>query len=562
SRARADMGQYLVARGVVFTIKDIPVFYTPYLILPIKTERQSGLLIPRMGYSTRDGLRFNESFFWAIGPSQDATFSLDYRSMRGIGGGVEYRYKISRGSEGELRFNVFEDRQTLSRRTETEFRHTQRFSEDFQARLDVHLVNDNSRLRDLSDTTEDRTRQSLVSNFIVFRRWEMQEVYLLARWTRDLLDTTRSTLQVLPQAGYTLREIRLGPLPLYASLDATAVHFWREEEDQAAGLIRAVRLDAFPRFWMTMRAGPVTLKPGFGYRETWYSRDLASDLPAHRGVEVLSLAAATRFSRLFGASSGRSLLHVVEPSVVYEYVPYRDQSRLPHFDEADQLPRKNHLTYSLANRLVAENSTDPAAPVRREWVYWKLSQAYDLHEVRTRNDPGPSRPFSNFRSQATLRPFEPAALNLDAFYNPYRKETVTFNSDLRLHAGRIGSVSVGQRYSREGVVTPRGDVFNPESPEDRAFWYSESGPLIRFLTGAAGVALGEHLALAARAYYDLAARSFAELDYGLEYSGQCWGFTLTYQDLPDRNQVSFMITLRPGDLTGDKSVLHTIGPGI
>ncbi len=554
--ARADLGRYLVARDVVFYIKGIPVMYTPYLILPIKTTRQSGFLIPRLGYNTVDGLRVNQDFFWAIGPSQDATLSLDYRSIRGTGAGLEYRYKLSRGSEGQLHTTVFDDHITNSRRTETAFSHVQRFTADFQARLNLHLVSDINQFRDLSASTSDRVRQSLTSTFVVFRRWDNQELSLLARMTRNLVVRSDTTLQELPKASYVLREYRLGTLPLYAGMEATAVNFWREKEDEAAGLIRARRLDAFPRIWTRLNLGGIVLTPRAGYRETWYSRDLVSDSPTRRGVEILDLGANARLTKLFDSSDSGRLIHSIEPAVVYDYVPFVDQTRLPRFDDLDQLPRKNSVTYSLTNRLAWEDRTDPEKPSSREWIFWKLTQSYDIHAKRLEEDPGATRPFSNLRSESILRPFDRTTLDIDTFYNLYRRETVSFNSDLTLQVLRPWTIGVGQRYTREGAVSPNGDPINPLSPPDSTFWYSQPSnksqiptPLLRFLTGDTRIELPGKVILTGRAYYDVKARAFAEIDYGLQYIGQCWAFAVSYQDLPDRNQWSFLVTLRPTEMS-------------
>ena len=547
--ARADLGRYLVARDVVFYIKDIPVFYTPYLIYPIKTTRQSGLLIPRLGYSSLDGLRVDQDFFWAIGPSQDATLSLDYRSIRGTGAGLEYRYKLSRGSEGELHYTVFDDHITNSRRTETEFSHVQRFTADFQARLNVHLVSDINQFRDLSASTSDRVRQSLESTFVVFRRWDNQELSLLARMTRDLVTRSNTTLQELPKLGYILREYRPGNLPLYAGLEATAVNFWREKEDEASGLIRARRLDAFPRLWTRLNLGGIVLTPRAGYRETWYSRDLVSDSPTQRGVEILDLGANARLTKLFESSGSGRLIHHIEPAVVYDYVPRVDQANLPHFDDIDQLPRKNSVTYSLTNRLAWEDRADPEKPSAREWVFWKLTQSYDIHAKRLKDDPGTTRPFSNLRSESILRPSDRTTLDIDTFYNLYRRETVSFNTDLNLQVLRPWTIGVGQRYTREGAPGPTGDLVNPLSPADSTFWYSRPSPLLRFLTGETQIELPGKVILSGRAYYDVQARAYAEIDYGLQYIGQCWAFAVSYQDLPDRKQWSFMISLRPSEMS-------------
>lgn len=40
------LGEYATGKNVLFYIKDVPVLYLPYMIFPLKRERQSGLLIP------------------------------------------------------------------------------------------------------------------------------------------------------------------------------------------------------------------------------------------------------------------------------------------------------------------------------------------------------------------------------------------------------------------------------------------------------------------------------------------------------------------------------------
>ena len=52
-----------------FKVHGIPVFYTPYLQLPIGDRRRSGLLIPSAGTSSRDGL-------WYAQPNL-----LEYRTL-------------------------------------------------------------------------------------------------------------------------------------------------------------------------------------------------------------------------------------------------------------------------------------------------------------------------------------------------------------------------------------------------------------------------------------------------------------------------------------------------
>ncbi len=56
-------------------IKDVPILYTPYFIYPIKTERETGFLVPNAGYNSELGAYIQPKFFWNIDVDQDATFA-------------------------------------------------------------------------------------------------------------------------------------------------------------------------------------------------------------------------------------------------------------------------------------------------------------------------------------------------------------------------------------------------------------------------------------------------------------------------------------------------------
>ena len=66
-----------------FKVHGVPVFYTPYLQLPIGDRRRSGLLIPSAGTSSRDGLWYAQPIYWNIAPNYDLTFTPKYMSRRG-----------------------------------------------------------------------------------------------------------------------------------------------------------------------------------------------------------------------------------------------------------------------------------------------------------------------------------------------------------------------------------------------------------------------------------------------------------------------------------------------
>ena len=93
---------YAKVQGSTFKVKGVPIAYFPYLVVPVKTNRQSGFLFPEVSNTRRKGFQFDNSFFWAISPSSDATFWLDIASKKGPGIGVESR--VVTGKDSWLRF--------------------------------------------------------------------------------------------------------------------------------------------------------------------------------------------------------------------------------------------------------------------------------------------------------------------------------------------------------------------------------------------------------------------------------------------------------------------------
>ena len=55
SSARITLEEYARIKNARLKFKKVPVFYAPYIVWPANTERASGLLVPKPGYSERRG---------------------------------------------------------------------------------------------------------------------------------------------------------------------------------------------------------------------------------------------------------------------------------------------------------------------------------------------------------------------------------------------------------------------------------------------------------------------------------------------------------------------------
>lgn len=87
-----------------FHIGPVPVFYSPYMQLPIGNTRRSGFLIPNLKYSSNSGVDFALPYYWNIAPNYDATITPHYMSKRGLQLQNEFRYLTVAGS-GVMEFD-------------------------------------------------------------------------------------------------------------------------------------------------------------------------------------------------------------------------------------------------------------------------------------------------------------------------------------------------------------------------------------------------------------------------------------------------------------------------
>jgi LPS-assembly protein len=86
-----ELNQYVRIHHALTRIKGVSVLYFPYIALPIKNKRESGLLFPMLSSRLNEGMIYQQPIFWAIDDSKDLTLSPSFFGRRGLGMDAEYR---------------------------------------------------------------------------------------------------------------------------------------------------------------------------------------------------------------------------------------------------------------------------------------------------------------------------------------------------------------------------------------------------------------------------------------------------------------------------------------
>lgn len=588
-----NAGDNVAFTGGWLCVNDVPVIPIPTLTYPL-SSRRSGFLIPNIGYDNRFGTHLQESYYWAINPSQDLTISPSYYSNLGYGSDLEYRYALDRKSKGQWYVSYLQQTKlpNVSGVTDTgadvkqaraliSGTHTQQFTPDLLLRVQANLVTDPNYLQQLSNSGTQRALPSNESNLLTTQRMPYGNLYLLGQYLQPLQAGGNDTFQRLPEAGYSLPNVSLLNSPLLFGMDSNYVNFYRDEG------FNVNRVDVLPGLSTdVIDVGHIVgLTPQAKVRETYYTRGVQSSNSQHRETMWAGLDATSKLSRRYGGGDGGSFLHTVEPNVVYEYVPPTDQSQITQIDQVDDLPKKNLLTYAIRNRLLEQ-----AGGSSFNWLDFTVAQSYHVGAVQQRArdfTPGvipplgsltqPLQPASvaidgkkfsdlwmravigNTTPQFTQAQLAGAAfgrgsgavlsqqpptnqyLTIDAFFDPYRSTLSQFNTDFRVQQSNYWYTEVGQRFSRDGNRARRGDVWNPISFNEVYAPTTE----IQFVTAGGGFRTPWGWTIGAKGYYDVKNGKSPEYDVVALYQNpcKCWSLGLYYLQFPDRAQYNFMLSL-------------------
>ena len=364
---------------------DVRVIPIPTMTYPL-VQRRTGFFIPTVGYDNRFGMHFQESYYWAINPSQDLTISPSILLEFGYGSDFKYRYALDRNREGSGSSVSAADRVAeCGRRDRTgqdakEARalitgtHTQQFTPDLLLRAKVFYVADASYLQQLSNSGVARALPA--PNRISWRTsgWLMEtricSVNTCCRWNPE----ERILFSALPEIGYSLPNSPLFNSPILLGTDTNLVNFFREQ-----GFTQN-RIDFLPGLSTDVLdfGHIVGFTPQVKVREVYYSHGVQNTESQHRETFWAGLDATSKLSRRFGTSEGNTLLHTIQPSVIYEYVPPTAQEKITQIDQVDNLPKKNLMTYMLRSRLLEQDGGKSF-----NWLDFTMAQSYQVGAVQT-----------------------------------------------------------------------------------------------------------------------------------------------------------------------------------
>jgi hypothetical protein len=108
-RIRLRKEDYAWFDQAIVRLKGLPLLWLPLLVVPLKSQRQSGFLQPTLTFSSLHGFGFQQPLFLDHGVHADQTLSAGWLTLRGFRASWEGRAKWSETGEGEGRFLFTDD---------------------------------------------------------------------------------------------------------------------------------------------------------------------------------------------------------------------------------------------------------------------------------------------------------------------------------------------------------------------------------------------------------------------------------------------------------------------
>jgi lipopolysaccharide assembly outer membrane protein LptD (OstA) len=353
-RLRIYRGDKIVGKPVIAWVNHLPVFYFPFMTIPIRRGRHPGFLIPEPGYNSVDG-KFVRDISWYF-PYQDYAdliLSLDLREKTGwkakLSTDYIVRYLFNGGLDAAYQKSVSSGQTVFDWSLKAIHHHELGEKATFDLNLDFVS---NRRIWESSDLLDESLAQRLTSS--VSYRKPLLSSYLNvgATYTEDLINDRVSVS--LPSATFSLPSRPV--YELFYKPERSPDAWWsnlnysygvrfdhtgqvNDPDRSLADLIWDNTFNLADSTWLNLHnaglkqslglsynwklRGWLNLQQGLTYNEAWFDRDRNGDKWV-RGNDYGAYA-STNFNiygiRNFRSGYIRSIRHIMTPSASLSYHP-------------------------------------------------------------------------------------------------------------------------------------------------------------------------------------------------------------------------------------------------
>ena len=562
-----NVDHYTLLKNAVMTVKGVPMLYLPVLYYPTKREdRATGFLLPTYGISSLRGQALHNGFFWAINRSQDATFFHDWFSKTGQGIGTEYRYNYGRGTDGNLRAYVLNEKEVqyvlsdgslgdpipATRSYELRGGANQRLPGNLIARANIDYFSSLQTSQTFNTNIYDFSRNSRRYGGNIVGAWGTYSMNATLDHSEYFYNADESVLSgVWPRFALNRNERPVPGTPLYLSVTSEIARQLRDTNAlNADGEIETTsqslsRFDVAPQLRLPFKKWQwLTANTTVSARETYYTRSYAptgdpnvrpsvvTDEPLNRPVfSIQSQITGPLFNRIWDTPTNgyaEKFKHSIEPFLnITKTADVEHYDRVIVFDGIDSFVGGTTYQYGLANRIYAKRKLQPGQPSQaREIAAVEVSQSYYTNQAQSIYD----RQYqSTTYGDTAASHFSPIALSFRTTPGNQVNTTVRAEFDSRSHElmtiSASGTVTIGSFVQAQAGWSKRAFVESLSNFNNKDFLdhFVNSSTTVRTRDNKYGTTFTFN--------YDVLHDAVLQQRLTGFYNAQCCGLAMEYQTL-------------------------------
>lgn len=229
------IGGYAFAKNTMLKVLGMPVIWLPRMIFPVKTERESGVLLPEFDIGGRNGFDVGLPIFWAPREDVGVIVTPRYLTKRGPKVDLETEAVWGKRSYSDLFAAYVYDKDIEPNTPDTpydkhrwavRYRHDQDLPQQLRLKADANFTSDNQYVVDFNEMRRYRVDRFLESVAFLERSFSSERrvaAIAAARWADDLqnaddLDRDDFLLQRLPDVSLSALTGALGMPALVSTL--------------------------------------------------------------------------------------------------------------------------------------------------------------------------------------------------------------------------------------------------------------------------------------------------------------------------------------------------------
>ncbi|WP_153447773.1 LPS assembly protein LptD [Vibrio algicola] len=514
-----------------FEVQDIPIFYWPYITVPIGAKRKTGFLYPNAAYDTKNGLELNIPIYFNLAPNYDLTTTVNYMQKRGTQFENEFRYRTDGFGAGSAQFEylnkdgLYTDK---GARWGGHWQHEGIYNRHWKFSVDYAKISDNTYLDDLDSNIGKREDGQLNQIGEVNYRTEFSDTTLKVRNFQVL--TNNKPYRLLPQLGFKYYRPRALP---HLDFEWNS-HISRFETDNDK-LPDATRLHMEPGVILPFSApwGQLTSEAKVMY--TYYDQDLKNTNVPKLKEHTQRVVPEFRINgNLFMDSNEKffgDYTQTIEPRLQYLYIPKVDQDEIYHGYDTTLMPQDYYglfrdMKYSSVDYIASANQLSYGATSRFYDADFKERFNISLGQILYLTPSEESDNSNNNHLSAWALENEwnisdkwqyKGGLQYDSNLSNLQQANSTLEYKLP-----TGYTQLNYRYTSKDYIQQSA----PNILESQLDSYTRSG--ISQLGALTKFKITKRLDFNASYYYDLTENNMLEGLAGVTYNDDCWFLGVTY----------------------------------